>query len=305
MTRGDTRRRIALIGSLSSALAASAIGCGHGDAPGSGATTTTATATVPAPPTEKWTEVTSEAAPLLVSMTEEFPPPEIVRRGELLRVGASQGVSAWKGLVDDVEVARDGTVFGVQRAKDGTLKYGFQADLGGEITITATTWICDRIARQPGITFTSCAANLRRARTADGAIVSYTPCGIGVCPVTLERDGKLGILGIDGLSSAHFHTGKKKSVLVVETRSVKEGGKVTGGAVEILTLDGAEPVRAAKFDGDAIDARDADHVVSRIVKVTVTHTELRLDGKAEEHGPAGKLLHSSAIDETHALPPLD
>lgn len=279
----------------------SAPGCGHGDASGGGTTT----AMAPAAPTERWTEVASEAAPLLISMTEEFPPPEIVRRGELLRVGGSRRISTWKGLVDDVEVTRDGMVFGVQRAKDGALGYAFQTDLGGEIAVTSTTWLCDQLAKQPALTLTACASNLHRARAADGAIVSYLPCGSGACPVTVERDGKLATIAIEGLSNAHFLTGKKKSVLVAETRFVKEEGKITGGAVEILTLDGAEPVRSAKFGADEVDARDADHVVSKVVKIAVTHTEVRISGRSEEHGPAGKLVRGSAIDEKHALPPLD
>jgi hypothetical protein len=303
LSQGATLRRITFFSSLSCvlALATSALGCGHGDASG-GSTTTAST---PAPPTEPWTEIASEAAPLLISVTEEFPPPEIVRRGELLRVGGSRRVTTWKGLVDDVEVTRDGMVFGVQRAKDGALAYAFQTDLGGEIAVTSTTWLCDQLAKQPALTLTSCASNLRRARAADGAIISYLPCGTGACPVTVERAGKLGTIAIDGLSNAHFFTGKKKSVLVAETRFVKEEGKVTGGAVEIVTLDGAEPVRSAKFDADGVDARDADHVVSKVVKIGVTRAELRISGRSEEHGPGGKLVRGAAIDEKHALPPLD
>lgn len=309
MRKGASPRRIALFHSPACAvvIAACALGCGQGGASGasSSAGAGDGKAEAPAPPTERWTEVKSEAAPLLITMTEELPPPEIVRRGELLRVGEGRRVSTWKGLIDDVQETRDGMVFGVQRSKDGTMTYAFQSDLGGEVAVSATTWLCAELAKRKDLTLTACASNMRRARAADGAIVSYLACGSGLCPVTVERGGKLGVAGIEGLNNAFFFTGKKKSVLVVGTRFVKDEGKVTGGAVEIVTLDGPEPIRSAKFDGDGVDARDADHVTSKVVQIAVTRAELRLTGNVEVHGPGGKLEQTRPIDEKHPLPPLD
>jgi len=94
-------------------------------------------------------------------------------------------------------------------------------------------------------------------------------------------------------------------VLVAQMRSVKDNGQLTGGTVAIVTLDGPEPVRASEFASDEIDARNMDHVVSKVVKVSVTHSEVRLTGKIEEHDKSGALTSSKPIDETHPLPPLD
>lgn len=275
-----------------------AIGCGQSTGSGTSASATAA------PPTERWTEVVTESAPLLVNPAEEFPPPQILHRGELLRVGASKQVASWKGMVEDVEVTRDGMVFQVQRTKDGTASFAFQSDLGGEVTISATSWICAELAKQPLLNTANCSASLQRARTADGAIVSYLPCGTGVCPIALERDGKLASIGVEGLTSAHFVSGKKKSALVIETRFVKENGERTGSTVEIVSLDAA-PARAGAFPADEVDARNPDHVVSKTIKVSVTRAEVRLTGKVEEHGPGGTITSTRTIDEKHPLPALD
>lgn len=280
------------------ALAAIAIGCGQSG--GSGASGSPP----PAPPTEKWTEVTSDGAPWLTNPSEPFPPPQILRRGELLRVGASAQVATWKGLVDDVEVTRDGMVFKSQRSKDGGVAYAFQSDLGGEVTVSATSWLCGELAKQPLLNTASCASTLRRAKTVDGAVVSHMECGYGVCPVALEKDGKLASIGVDGLTAAHFLNGKKKSLFVVEARKVKDEGKASSSSIEVITLDGA-PVRAATYPGDDIDSHDPDHVISKVVTLTFTRTALHLKGKREEYGPGGKVLATQPIDETHALPPLD
>ncbi|MFO0590865.1 MAG: hypothetical protein U0441_25195 [Polyangiaceae bacterium] len=293
--------RIGFVSSLFCALLAA--GCGPSDGPGAGAATTSSAP--PAPPTERWTEVTSDAAPLLVTMHEEFPPPEVLRRGELLRVGKSHGFSTWKGVVDDVEVTRDGMVFEAQHAKDGTVGFAFQSDLGGEVTITSTSWLCARLAKDLTLNTDACASNLHRARTVTGAILSYLPCGTGRCPVVLERGDEVGVLGVDGLSSAQLVSGKKASVLVAQTRAVKDEGKVTSGAVAILRFDGAAPVQDGSFEGDLTDARDPAHVTSKVVKVTASRGGVHLEGKIEVRSADGAIEKTTKIDELHALPPLD
>jgi hypothetical protein len=165
--------------------------------------------------------------------------------------------------------------------------------------------ICAALASRAPFELASCKTKLRRERAADGAMVSYLPCMAGPCPVALERDGKLGAIAVQNLVKAHFFTGKKRSVLVVETRFVKAEGKRTSGSVAVITLDGAEPVRAEDFPADDIDATNPDHVVSRVVAIEVSRSEIRLKGKVDEQGKGGALLGSKAVDETHALPTLD
>lgn len=288
----------AAVAPIVATLAILALGCGQGaGSSGSGAAP-------PGPPTEKWTEVATDAAPFLANPEEEFPPPQILRRGELLRVGASVRPATWKGMVDDVEVKREGMVFRAQRSKEGTSAFAFQSDLGGEVTVSATSWLCGELAKQSMFQTASCAAQILRARAPDGAIVSHVPCGYGVCPIAVERDGKVASIGVDGLTVARFVAGKKKAVLVIERRWVKDDGKISGSAVSIVTLDGA-PVLGEPFSGDEIDSRDPDHVISKVVKIDATRAGVRVTGKRDEVGPNGKILASQPIDETHPLPPLD
>lgn len=304
MIRGATVLRIGFFSSLFCVLLAAPVaGCGPTE--GGGASAATTTTASPAPPTERWTEVTSDAAPLLVALGEEVAPPAVVRRGELLRIGKSRGPSTWKGVVDGAEITRDGPVFEAQRAKDGTMSFAFQSDLGGEVALSATTWLCARLEKDPSLNAASCASSLHRVRTVTGAIVSYLPCGSGRCPVVLERGADVGVLGVEGLSSADLLSGKKASVLVARTRTVKDEGKVTSGAVMILRLDGAAPVQDGSFEADLTDARDPAHVTSRMVNVTASRGGVHLEGKIEVRGADGKVEKTTKIDELHAVPPLD
>src|SRR5262245_52968354 len=96
-------------------LATFAGACGHGGSP---APAPSASASVAAAPLqeERWTEVASDAAPLLTNLQGELPPPETVHRGELLRMGAMAKVGQWNGPLDDGEGTRDGMLFNVQRS---------------------------------------------------------------------------------------------------------------------------------------------------------------------------------------------
>lgn len=179
------------------------------------------------------------------------------------------------------------------------------ATAGAEAPSGSNEALCAALARRAPFELSSCKTKLQSARTADGAVVSYLPCLTGPCPVALERDGKLAAIAVQNLTNAHFFTGKKRSVLVVETRFVKAEGKRTSGSVAVITLDGAEPVRAEDFAADDIDATNPEHVVSRVVTIEVSRSEIRLRGKVEEQGPGGKLLASKPIDESHPLPTLD
>jgi hypothetical protein len=286
-----------LAGVALAALAGACGGKGSGDA---------APAASAAPPSdERWTEVKSEKAPLFISAAEDFPPPEVAWRGELLRVGKQIRTRTWNGYLDDEHAERDGQLFAVRRATGGTESFAFESDLGGEVPVSTTSALCEALAKRGPFDLEACKTNLRRARAADGAVVSYVPCASGACPVAIERGGKLGAIPLFGLSSAQFLWGKKRSVLVAQMRTVKDSGKRSGGSVAILALDGDEPKSLGEFPTDEVDARDPSRVLSKVVTVKVTRAELKLTGKSQVQTADGKVTDEKSIDETHPLPPLD
>ena len=179
------------------------------------------------------------------------------------------------------------------------------SDTASGAAMTSSKDLCAALAMRAPFELRSCEARLRRARAADGAVISYLVCDTGPCPVAIERDGKLGAIAVQNLTAAHFLTGKKRSVLVAETRFSKAEGKRVTGSVVMITLDGADPVRAEEHGGDDVDATHDDHVVSKQVEIAVTPAEIHITGIVEERGEGGKVLSSKPVDETYPLPALD
>lgn len=247
----------------------------------------------------------SDAAPILMNPNEKDPPPDMIHRGELVRVGASWGPNVWEGDLDGVPSKREGTLFRARRSAEGAEMLAFQVDLGGEVTVGSSGALCEALGKKGAFEVGTCKTSLQRARAADGAIVSFARCGTGACPVVIERDGKMGVIALNNLTSAFFVTGKKKSVLVGITRFVEAAGKRSGATIVVVGLDGAEPVKLAEHAGDEVDARDAGRTVQRIVSVDVTRTEIRVTGTTDERGADGKVLSTRKVDERHALPALD
>lgn len=289
--------------------------CGDPAAPapagGPSATATTATASggattfATAAPTERWAEVASDVAPLLHGLEDPVVLPELVRKGELLRIGKSRGPLTWEGkLLEDAKERREGELLEAQRS-DGASGHVFQLDLGGEVSIRPAGAVCDAIAAQVPLDVTTCKSNLRRARLADGAIVAYVPCATGPCPVAIERGADLGAIALTSLTGAHFLWGKKRSLLVAETRHAQADGKASGGALVVVALDGRAPVKGAEIPTDEVDARDGAHLVSRVVKVAMTPGEIRVRGEITESAADGKVLSKKVVDERHPLPALD
>jgi hypothetical protein len=309
--RSVIARRAGLAAAL--AITSGLVGCdgaGSGGEPGTAGSavasgTASAGSVVAAAPPERWTEIASEVAPLLMSPTEKEPPPDIIHRGELVRVGASVTATAWEGDLEGVPSKREGMLFRARRSAEGSETLAFQGDLGGEVTVSSTGALCEALAKKGPFELTGCKTSAQRARVADGAIVSFVRCGAGACPIAIEREGKLGAIALTNLTGVFFVTGKKKSLLVGVTRFSEDGGKHTGGKVAVVALDGAEPVKVGEHAADEIDARDPARAVQRIVSVEVTRSEVRVKGSREEKAADGKVLSSQKVDDRYPLPALD
>src|SRR5262245_58957038 len=130
---------VAALSALAAALSALALACDPAAPPApaaSSASSTSSSVAAPAPQ-ERWTETVSETAPLLQTVSDELPPPpDIIRKGELVRVGKSGKEATWKGELLGEMQARDGMTFAVQRAAEGTRTFAFQTDLGGEVAVS-------------------------------------------------------------------------------------------------------------------------------------------------------------------------
>ena len=280
-------------------------GSGAGPATSASAATSGAEPAAAAAPKERWTEIASDVAPLLMSPAEKEPPPDIIHRGELVRVGASVTAATWEGDLDGVPSRREGTVFRVRRSAEGSETLAFQADLGGEVTASPAGALCEALAKKGPFELGGCKTSVQRARGADGAIVSFVRCGAGACPVAVERDEKLGAIALPNLTATFFVTGKKKSALVGVTRYSEDDGKHTGGKIWVVALDGPEPVKVEEHAADEIDARDPARVTQRIVSVEVSRSEIRVKGSRDERAADGKVLASKKVDERYPLPALD
>ena len=258
------------------------------------------------PPHEACLVVTSESAPLIRKPTEDASAQDVVHAGELLKLVRDVRPMRWSGKIEGVKAERDGQLLEVKYVEDGAHRFAFKPDLGAEISVPVTTWLCDAIAAQGAFEMARCPAELRRAKTTDGALLVYLPCTSGLCPVGLVRDGKVQVLGVENLIAARFFLGKKRSMLLASVRWSRDEGRQSGGAFAPLLLDGPAPVRRDDIPADRVDARDPAKVMDRLVQVKIGPTEITLTGEETVKSAAdGATLSTKPIDEKHPLPALD
>ena len=266
----------------------------------------TATATAaPAPPADETLSiVTSETAPLMIELEDDENAPYVLRKGELLEVVREVRSLHWKAKMDGIPSTREGMGLEVRVSNGGVSFFTFQSDLGAKVTVPASRTLCERARQTFPIDITACTATLRRAKTPDGALLFYTPCTVGPCPIGLYRDGKTDIIAVDGVTLARFFPGKTRSVLLTEARWTADLGKQSGGKHVPILIEGDRLRAQSPIPTDSVDARDASQVKARLVQVKVTETEIAITGEEKVSAPDGKVLSTKKIDEKHPLPAL-
>src|SRR5256885_14428179 len=86
------------------------------------------------PPSEKWTRVAAERAPLLAEPEESGPPQGILRQGDLVKVLRTMKPQlAWTGPLDGEVASRTGECVEVERAAGEASGFAFRADLEDEV----------------------------------------------------------------------------------------------------------------------------------------------------------------------------
>jgi hypothetical protein len=249
--------------------------------------------------------VTSASAPLLGELEDDDPPEEVIRQGELVKVIHEIRPFHWDAKMDGVESHREGKALEVKYADEGAAMFAFQPDFGAEVSVPVTSWLCSNIAGQGAFDVSRCPALLRRARTEDGALLIYAACNTGTCPVGVLRDGKLAVIPIENLTSASFFLGKKRSLLVAQTRWTKEEGKQSGGAYVPIVIEGGVLTRKDEIATDRVDARDPQKMLARLVHARVSAGEITITGEETVKTIDGATVSTKQVDEKHPLPSLD
>ncbi len=309
------RTRKALLAAVCAVGTGACSEAGSGDARGAAARTTgpatvTQTAVSASPSAvpqeeERWTMVSADAAPLLMSLTEKTPPPMLATRGELVRVGKEAGTAKWNEPLEGIPLSREGPVFRVRHTSEGSEVFAFQSDLGGEVSVSSSRALCASLAKVAPFELSACGSNLQRAVTADGAIVSYLSCGTGACPIALSRDGNMTAVSLLNVARTFFISGKKKSFLLAVSRTTEAEGKLTAGSLVVFALEGPQPSRLVEYMVDSVDARDPNRVIQRNVSLSVNREQIAIVGSMDVRAPDGQMLSSQKVDERHALPALD
>lgn len=256
-------------------------------------------------PQESWLVVTSPAAPLLGELEDDDPPEEVIRQGELVRITKELRPFHWDAKMDGKDDKREGLAVEIKYAEDGAHKYGFKPDFAAEISVPTTAWLCEEISGQGPFDKARCPAILRRAKTADGALLVYAACSSGTCPVGVFKDDKVTVQPVENLTNGWFFQGKKRSLLVVATRWVKDEGKQSGGSIVSIVVENGVATRKEELPVDAVDARDPQKVSARLVHASVLPGEITLKGEETVKSADGTTLSTKPIDEKHALPSLE
>lgn len=256
-------------------------------------------------PQESWLVVTSPAAPMLGELEDDDPPQEVLRRGELIRITKEMRPFHWDATMDGKPDERKGLAVELKYAEEGLRGYGFKEDFGEEASVPATPWLCEELSGQGPFDKARCPALLRRARTADGALVLYAACSTGTCPVAVFKDDKLTVTPIDSLTSATFYQGKKRSLLIAATRWVKDEGRQSGGAIVPLVIEGGAVTKHPEIPTDSVDSRDPAGMKARLVRVTLTPGQIQIAGEETVKKADGTTLSTKPLDEKHPLPSLD
>jgi hypothetical protein len=296
------------------AVLAAASACGDAGGPSSDQKPAASAALVPSAarppsaqpaPDEKLTLVTSESAPLLVELEDDADSPHVARPGDLFHVVREVRRLRWESKLDGVPATREGMGVEVRLTNGGTSFFTFQSDLGGQVTVPAASVLCEAIGKQGKFDLAACLSSLRRARTPDGALLVYFACNVGPCPVGVHRDGKLAVVAVEGVVATRFYVGKKRSLLLAETRWTSDEGKQSGGHLVPVLIDGGRPVPGEPIPTDRVDARDPAKVTARVVQIRFTPTEVTVTGEEKVTGADGKVLSSKKLDEKRPFPSLD
>lgn len=294
------RRSLLLL--LAAAFAASA--CSRDEKPraAGGSTSAVAAKAATKPPTERLFVVATPAAPLLDEAEDDEPATDVVHAGDLLRLARPLGTLKWRAPMEGVVSSREGPIAEVSRAGESKL-FGWRSDLGEEIDAPTAAWICGASGGDAGQgSVERCTSSLRRARRADGAFVAYTTQGIGPCPIVIVRAGLVNAIFVDGVSGGEQRTAGDRSTLLLTSRWVRAEGRWTGGNLVVVDVSGAIPVKRTEIPLDEIDARGAERVTNRQVKLELRGDAVHLTGERREIARAdGKELSKVSIDETWPL----
>jgi hypothetical protein len=267
----------------------------------------------PPPPTEPMVTVRSSEAPLLNELEDDEPPAQMARPGDLLLPGKDLAgmATTWRARYEGRPYERiPGPMSELRPSPGGAILWGFKADLGPRVEVPLTSWICAQIVRSAGDAGVDpeCPRLLQRAQLADGALVAFTTCSSGPCPVALLRANVVRAITVDGISGARVVPTEGGPVLLATTRWVRAEGKHTGGALLPIALSGEAPRALAPIALDEIDARDPQRVVARLVQYelrfpTPERTVVHLTGDRRENAlPDGKELSRVGLDESPVVP---
>ena len=161
-----------------------------------------------APPTDRWTRVSTDDAPLLPEGEDDAPVAAVLHAGDLVRVGATvKPRFSWKGMLAGRPASAEGELVEVRRAGEGG-GFMFRGQLGEEVSAVTSEYLCHRIQGGAG-----CADKLRRIVLGD-ATIGYLPCFAEACPVALVRGRRLSFMSIDGLTDLRPATIDHQEVLL-------------------------------------------------------------------------------------------
>ncbi len=258
--------------------------------------------------------VKSSEAPLLNELEDDEAAAAMARPGDLLLEGKSISGMAkpWKASFEGRPYERSGPMSEVRQAPGDAILYGFKVDLGEQVVVPVTTWICARMMKEPGLAVGAaapgCARLLRRARLKDGTLLAFVPCSSVPCPVALVRSNEVRAIAVEGISGALVVQGEGGPVLLATTRWVRAEGKWTGGALVPIALGSGAPVALTPIVLDEVDARDPAKVVARMVQFELSfpspdRTMVHLTGDRRESAlPDGRELAKVAVDERVVVP---
>lgn len=265
----------------------------------------------PPPTTERRPLIVVDEAPFLNEAEDDEAAADIGRRGEVVEQVRELGLLKWEAPMDGKIGKHEGRLIEVRQAPADAIHFGWKADLGPEVEVPTTGWICAALARDPALSAaakrTSCAGLLRRARLPDGAWLAYQICTTGPCPVAVVRGGHVGAVEVEGMVRARTVRSKDGLLLLAWTRWVRLNGAWSGGSLQPIVLSGPAPTKLAPIVLDEVDARDAGKVVTRGVTVSIEEKDrpsVHLVGARVETALAdARQLSSVPFDETLPLGP--
>jgi hypothetical protein len=261
----------------------------------------------PAPiPTERARPFVPAVSPLLNELEDDEAPMALAHAGDLATVVRTIRPMRWKSKTPTEAEPRDGMTVELHLAPEGTHFFGWEPDLGPEVQVPAASWIC---ANHPAETKDArCGQLLHRNRLPDGGLVAYVPCNAGSCAIALVRDGRVSAIKVEGLVSFYVTRGAGgRPIGIATTRWVRADGAWSGGSLVPIRIEANRLVTLPTIPLDEIDARDAQKVTYRMVKLEPVlkageMVAARLVGERREVARAdARELSKASIDETIAL----